>query len=494
MNKSLIMLVSVLAVGFVVVFVINSASVMSTYYKYTSYPSFNCTESLEGITWNEKCASEHTRVFWYCNGYQWKWKEISCPFGYQCVGGHCKELPHEPAVKVGKFTLSKYSASPGETIYENLLIYNMGTAPALDKICTFEAKYSDIQQIKEGIYKDMMCYSLFIDGGGASKSLSYPVKVKNTTEIVGYAIYENNKLYTYNFFNIKLNLVKKEVDVSWRSDKYSALPGDTVTITYNVNVKTLPIKFYAHACIIPIKWKSSSIIKDFNYYNGICNNVVEKVIMGNIKKHFLDYLSGDFKRLVQHAKENFKNFPLVKKIITIFVFLGSLGFVGKFMGGMLAFKVFVAKIWSFLLAIFIKVSATVVYFFTDYLWSSWLAPIVEVLIFSWLLSWMEKVPFLSKGIERIYAFLVSWFEWLEYYMEKIFHIPMRRFLSWSVKKIRASIYRFIGYKKVSRWKRLHEDRVLSPNSHKRLVQKRKEKKVKTNTYISAYDRLKEKRN
>jgi len=222
--------------------------------------------------------------------------------------------------------------------------------------------------------------------------------------------------------------------------------------------------------------------------------VVEKVIMGNIKKHFLDYLSGDFKRLVQHAKENFKNFPLVKKIITIFVFLGSLGFVGKFMGGMLAFKVFVAKIWSFLLAIFIKVSATVVYFFTDYLWSSWLAPIVEVLIFSWLLSWMEKVPFLSKGIERIYAFLVSWFEWLEYYMEKIFHIPMRRFLSWSVKKIRASIYRFIGYKKVSKWKRLHEDRVLSPNSHKRLVQKRKEKKVKTNTYISAYDRLKEKRN
>jgi len=221
--------------------------------------------------------------------------------------------------------------------------------------------------------------------------------------------------------------------------------------------------------------------------------IIEKVIMGNFKKHFLNHLSDDFKRLVKHAKENFKNFPLIKKVITIFAFLGSLGFVGKFMGGMLAFKVFVAKIWSFLLAIFIKVSAAVVYFFTDYLWSSWLAPIVEVLIFSWLLSWMEKVPFLSKGIERIYAFLVSWFEWLEYYVEKVFHIPMRRFLSWSVKKIRASIYRFIGYKKVSKWKRLHEDRVLSPNSHKRLVQKRKEKKVKTNTYISAYDRLKEKR-
>jgi len=222
--------------------------------------------------------------------------------------------------------------------------------------------------------------------------------------------------------------------------------------------------------------------------------VIEKVVMGNFKKHFLDYLSDDFKRLVKHAKENFKNFPLIKKVITIFAFLGSLGFIGKFMGGMLAFKVFVAKIWSFLLAIFIKVSAAVVYFFTDYLWSSWLAPIVEVVIFSWLLSWMEKVPFLSKGIERIYTFLLSWFEWLEYYMQNIFHIPMRKLLGWSVKKIRASIYKFIGYKKVSKWNRLHEDRKLNPNQHKVLIKKRQSKISKRETnYISTYKRLKEKR-
>ena len=222
--------------------------------------------------------------------------------------------------------------------------------------------------------------------------------------------------------------------------------------------------------------------------------VVEKVVMGNVKKHFLDHLADDFKRLVNHAKENFKNFPLVKKIITIFAFIGSLGFVGKFMGGMLALKVFIAKVWSFLLAIFLKTGTAVAYFFTDYLWGSWLAPIVEVVIFSWLLSWMEKVPFLAKGIKGIYAFFVSWFEWFEYYMEKIFHIPVKSFLQWLVKKIQASIYKFIGYKKVSIWKRLHEDRKLNPNLYMQHKEKRIARKSnQVHTYISPREKILKKR-
>ena len=222
--------------------------------------------------------------------------------------------------------------------------------------------------------------------------------------------------------------------------------------------------------------------------------IVEKVVMGNVKKHFLDHLADDFKRLANHAKENFKNFPLIKKFITVFAFLGSLGFVGKFMGGMLALKVFVAKVWSFLLAIFLKTSTAVVYFFTDFLWDSWLAPIVEVVIFSWLLSWLEKIPFLSKSIYKLYSFFVAWFGWLEYYMEKIFHLPMKRFLKWLVKKIQKSIYRFIGYKKVSIWKRLQEDRTLNPNKHRILMKKRTSRKLeKKKIYVSTYARLKEKR-
>jgi len=224
--------------------------------------------------------------------------------------------------------------------------------------------------------------------------------------------------------------------------------------------------------------------------------MVEKVFMGNVKTHFLDHLSNDIKRLSQHAKDNFKNFPLVKKLITIFAFLGSLGFVGKFMGGMLAIKVFIAKIWSFLLAIFLKVGGAVVYFFTDYLWTSWLAPIVEIVIFSWFLSWIEKIPFLAKGLKKIYAFFIYSFGWIEGYLEKIFHIPMKKLLAWLVKKIQKKIYKFIGYKRVSFWKRLQESRKLNPNAYGKIKEKRSLAKSKSKTlksYVSSREKRLQKR-
>lgn len=200
--------------------------------------------------------------------------------------------------------------------------------------------------------------------------------------------------------------------------------------------------------------------------------VVEKVVMDNVKTHFLDHLSYDIKRVVRHAKKNFQNFPLVKKLITIFTFLGSLGFVAKFMGGMIAVKVFLAKMWSFLLALFLKVGTAVTYFFTDYLWGSWIAPIVEVIIFSWILAWMEKVPFLAKGLRKVYAFFIFLFGWMEYYIEKVFHIPLKSFLKWLVKKIQESIDDFIGGGYLSSWSRLKQNRAHHPNRHTKLLYRR----------------------
>ena len=172
--------------------------------------------------------------------------------------------------------------------------------------------------------------------------------------------------------------------------------------------------------------------------------VVEKVVMGNVKTHFLDHLSGDIRRVVRHAKKNFQSFSLVKKSMTILAFLGSIGYIAKVTGTMIAVKVFLAKVWSFLLALFLKISTAIIYFFTDYLWGSWLAPIVEVIIFSWILAWMEKVPFLAKGLRKVYAFFIFLFGWLEYYIEKVFHIPQKRSLKWLLKKIQQSIEAFIG--------------------------------------------------
>ncbi len=221
--------------------------------------------------------------------------------------------------------------------------------------------------------------------------------------------------------------------------------------------------------------------------------LIEKVINHNLKIHFLDHISDDVKRLIIYIKENFQDFPIMKQIIAGFAFLGSLGFVGKFMGGMLAMKVFVAKVWSFLLAIFLKLGTALFYFFTDYLWGSWIAPLVEVLIFSWLLEWMEKVPFLKRGLNHIYQFFISIFGWIEYYLENIFHIPVKRFLKYITKKSKRLIYTFIGYERVSAWNSLKEVRQLTPNSHTKLMQKRKEKRLKKKSYISSRERLKERR-
>jgi len=223
--------------------------------------------------------------------------------------------------------------------------------------------------------------------------------------------------------------------------------------------------------------------------------LIEKVINHNLKIHFLDHITDDVKKLLAYIKTNFKDFPIVKQLIASLTFIASLSFVGKFMGGMLAMKVFIAKFWSFILAIVLKFSTTILYFFTDYLWGSWIAPIVEVLIFSWLLEWLEKIPFLKKYIVKIYDTFIDFFMWIEGYMEKIFHIPAKRFFRFLAKKIQTSIYKFMGYSKVSAWKHLREMRMLHLNSTQKLKAKRKghKEKRKIKGYVSASKKLRLKR-
>lgn len=220
--------------------------------------------------------------------------------------------------------------------------------------------------------------------------------------------------------------------------------------------------------------------------------LIEKVINHNLKIHFLDHIADDIKRLLVYTKEHFKDFPVIKQVLAGVAFLGSLSVVGKLMGGMLAMKVFIAKFWSFILAFLLKFSTAVIYFFTDYLWGSWIAPLVEILIFSWLLKLMEKVPFLKRYIQKIYRFFIEVFEWFEVYMEKIFHLPIKRFLKLLARRIKKIIYAFIGYERVSARKRLEEIRKLSPNKHSLLVKKRQNSKQKKEIF-SARQRLLEKR-
>ena len=95
----------------------------------------------------------------------------------------------------------------------------------------------------------------------------------------------------------------------------------------------------------------------------------------------------------------------------------------------------------------------------------------------------------------MYAFFITLFKWVEFFLEKVFHIPVKSFLKWLAKKIQKSIYRFIGYKRVSAWKRVKQIRSLRPNSHVKLSVERKERmqKKKESVYVSVRTRLAQKR-
>ncbi len=220
--------------------------------------------------------------------------------------------------------------------------------------------------------------------------------------------------------------------------------------------------------------------------------LIEKVFTHHLKVHFLDHIAKDIKLLLEHIKKNFMKFPLTKKLIAAFAFLGSLGYVSKFMGVMLAFKIFLAKMWSFLLALVLKTGSAVLYFFTDYLWGSWLGPILEVVLFSWLLALLERVPFLTSSIRWIYdrfLWVARQFDWV---LEKVLHIPLRRGFRWLVGWTRRLIYRFIGYKPISAYYQLKALRSYQPSRYQKLQRKRQEYRLKRRgERVSRYKRLRE---
>jgi hypothetical protein len=221
--------------------------------------------------------------------------------------------------------------------------------------------------------------------------------------------------------------------------------------------------------------------------------LIEKVFTHHLKVHFFDHIVEDLKRLIAYIKHYFMKVSIFNKVVTLLMSLGSMAVVAKFMGKMLAIKVLLAKVWSFLLALFLQLGSGLVRFFTDYLWGSWLAPIIDVVIFGWVLGWLERVPYLKSTIERIYRWVevvVWWFDWI---MERLLHIPLRRMFKWLVKQTRLMIYRWIGYRRMPAYLQLRELRAFEPSKWQQLKHKREARKKSRDTRISRYYQRKEKK-
>jgi hypothetical protein len=202
--------------------------------------------------------------------------------------------------------------------------------------------------------------------------------------------------------------------------------------------------------------------------------VIERIVSKNITRHFVDPIRDDIKRLAYYLKEHFREFPLMNRLIALFTFLGSLGIVGKLMGGLLVLKVIIARFWSLLLAIVLKVGTGLAYFFTDIFWGSWVAPIIEVLLFTWLLEWLEKIPFLKRVFAAVYAALLTLFEVFEEMVERFLHLPIRRILHRFAMTVRGAIYRIIGHERVNAYRAMLQMRQMHPNAYQQIRVKRQE--------------------
>jgi len=216
--------------------------------------------------------------------------------------------------------------------------------------------------------------------------------------------------------------------------------------------------------------------------------LIEKVLTYHFKLHFFNHIKRDLIKLYEHIKDNFLHYTIGKKIVAFFTVISSLGIVAKFMGKLLAFKVLLAKIWSFLLALSIKLGSSVLYFFTDYLWGSWLAPLLDLLIFSWVLKLFEKIPWLRDSVIRFYEFL----KWVVSFIDKIFAFLFREHIKsvfrWFLRKTKRWIYKFIGYKIPNAYNQLKEVRRYNPSKFVLLNQKREARKRIKNR-VSIYNRL-----
>jgi len=156
---------------------------------------------------------------------------------------------------------------------------------------------------------------------------------------------------------------------------------------------------------------------------GIKRFLIDHVISKNLQEHFFVHLKAPLKHWWQHFDVRKKLFFFIPaSVISVFaLYLTGLSQLLNFLGIKTLVISFFKGLWV--------VAAKVFYFFTSYIWSSWFAPILEVLVFSWLLTLAEKVPVLKTITEKVYAFISMLFSRTGHFLETYLHQPIQRKLN-----------------------------------------------------------------
>lgn len=131
--------------------------------------------------------------------------------------------------------------------------------------------------------------------------------------------------------------------------------------------------------------------------------VVDVVVMGQIKRHYLEKIQEPVAELITHLKASWKRWSPLKKVLSILpasvagYLVHALGFSGTLLKNTLT-----AKFWSHLLLLIMKLWAAIGLFVTEVFIHSWLTPFIEVFFISIILKQLKRIPFVYELMERFW--------------------------------------------------------------------------------------------
>lgn len=181
--------------------------------------------------------------------------------------------------------------------------------------------------------------------------------------------------------------------------------------------------------------------------------IIDHVVVKFIYKYFIKDIKTPIKELFLYVYNDFRSFSLKKKIIgALSLFLPatlvSYSLYSMNLFGLIFEKVFSANIWKIILAFFIKSLNAVFYFFSNYIWNSWLAPIIEIIIFSYLIGFLEKhVAFIGIPLRLLYKKFENIGNTIIGFFNKHFFIPSKKNMRKSTLHINKKINLFINKNK-----------------------------------------------
>lgn len=149
---------------------------------------------------------------------------------------------------------------------------------------------------------------------------------------------------------------------------------------------------------------------------------IEKILIKNITNNYLKRLP--FNDFINFLLNKFIKISKTSKIIASisFVFSTILGL--SFFGDLIIIKILIAKLWSILLLIFTKIATISYILIID---TSWIKTLIEILIYGWILSKLEKTKYIGKYIFKIYNFIYSLFIKILDFFDLLFNKPVKNF-------------------------------------------------------------------